>query len=175
MMLAIGIAAVALRRSTLYAAQVANRAASPAHRDGTPAPLIAQVADRSIRDLRVEPAVGPIPEQAPLTEVVAAAARAGDQRVVALAGPSGHSGLVELATVEATPETERHWMRAHDARVPFVSVPEDASWSDVAEVLEGCGLSQVPVVRDGGIVGWIGDRELRRAVLEGHAAPPGGG
>jgi predicted transcriptional regulator len=66
-------------------------------------------------------------------------------------------------------------MKADDARVPFVAVPEDASWSDVAEVLERCGLSQVPVLRDGGIVGWVGDRELRRAVLEAHAAPPEGG
>ena len=175
MMLATGIAAVALRRSSIYPAQVADRAASPAHREGTPAPLLEQVADRSMRDLRVEPAVGPIPEHAPLSEVAAAAARAGEQRVVALAGTSGYSGLVELATVEATPDTERHWMKADDARVPFVSVPEDASWSDVAEVLERCGLSQVPVLRDGGIVGWVGDRELRRAVLEAHAAPPAGG
>ncbi len=89
--------------------------------------------------------------------------------VVALAGPGGYSGLVELATVEATPEAERHWMKAADARVPFVSVADDASWNAVAEVLERCGLSQVPMVKDGAIVGWVGDRELRRAVVEGHA------
>jgi CIC family chloride channel protein len=175
MMLAIGIATVALRRSSLYPAQVANRAASAAHRDAAAAPLVAGLAGRPMAELMVDPAVGPVPEHAPLTELVAAVARAGDQRVVALAGASGYSGLVELATVEATPETERHWMKAHDARVPFVAVPEDASWSALAEVLERCGLSQVPVVKDGAIVGWVGDRELRRALLDAHAEAPEAG
>jgi predicted transcriptional regulator len=57
-------------------------------------------------------------------------------------------------------------MKAADARVPFVSVGEDATWADVAARLERCGLSQIPVLRGGEIVGWVGDRELRRAVLE---------
>jgi CIC family chloride channel protein len=174
MMLAIGIAYVALRNLSLYPAQVPNRAASPAHRaaaDGD-APLLARVAARSMRDLRVAPAVGPIAEHAPLAALIDAAQRAGSQRVVALVGPAGYTGLVELTTAEATPEAERHWMKAADARVPFVSVGEDASWIDVAEVLDACGLSQVPVLRAGEIVGWVGDRELRRAVREGHATDP---
>lgn len=176
MMLAIGIAYVALRRFSLYPAQVPGRAASPAHRaDAGGAHLVPEVAARP-SDLLVPSSVAPLPEHAPLSAVVEAAAHAGHQRVVALAGPAGFTGLVELATVEATPETERHWMRAADARVPFVSVPEDAAWSTVAEVLDRCGLSQVPVVRSGEIVGWVGDRELRRAVLDGPGAashPPG--
>jgi CIC family chloride channel protein len=175
MMLAIGIAYVALRNHSLYPAQVPNRAASPAHRAAAgSAPLLPDVAGRSMRDLRVAPGIGPIAEHAPLSAIIDAAPRAGSQRVVALAGPSGFTGLVELTTAEATPETERHWMKAADARVPFVSVPEDASWTAVAEVLDACGLSQVPVVRDGVIVGWVGDRELRRAVLEGHGRPRDG-
>jgi CIC family chloride channel protein len=167
MMLAIGIAYVALRRVSLYPAQVPTRLASPAH--GEPpsaAPFLAQVASRPVRELLVPAAVGAIREGAPLSAVVDVARTAGAQRVVALAGPTGFTGLVELSTVEATPETERHWMKADDARVPFVSVPEDASWAAVAEVLERCGLSQVPVLSGGEIVGWVGDRELRRAVLD---------
>jgi CIC family chloride channel protein len=174
MMLAIGIAYVALRNFSLYPAQVPGRAESPAHRSAAGASLLDGLPERSLRDLRVAPAVAPLADHAPLSAVVEAAARAGHQRVVALAGASGFSGLVELATVEATPESERHWMKAADARVPFVSVAEDASWSAVAEVLERCGLSQVPVLRDGEIVGWVGDRELRRAVLERSGAPHSG-
>jgi CIC family chloride channel protein len=172
MMLAIGIAYVALRNHSLYPAQVPGRSASPAHRgsDGS-GPLLARVAARSVRDLLVPPAIAPLPVHAPLAALLDAAPRAGQQRVVALAGPAGFTGLVELATVEATPESERHWMRAEDARVPFAAVGEDASWTTVAAVLERCGLSQVPVVRDGVIVGWVGDRELRRAVLDGQGAP----
>ena len=167
MMLAIGIAYVALRRVSLYPAQVPTRSASPAHGEPPPAaPILAQVASRPVRELLVPSAIGAILEGAPLSAVIDAARTAGDQRVVALAGSSGFTGLVELSTVEATPEAERHWMKAHDARLPFVSVPEDASWAAVAEVLERCGLSQVPVLSGGEIVGWVGDRELRRAVLD---------
>jgi CIC family chloride channel protein len=175
MMLAIGIAYVALRRDTLYPAQVASRSASAAHRSTVGNGLLADVAATSVRDLLVSPEIAPIDERAPLSTVVAATAPARQQRVVAVCGPSGFTGLVELTTVAETPESERHWMKAHDARVPFVSVGEDAAWADVADVLERCGLSQVPVVRDGEVIGWVGDRELRRAVLDGKrsaSAPP---
>jgi CIC family chloride channel protein len=183
MMLAIAIASVALRRHSLYGAQVPSRSASPAHRGATAAAAPLLVDDRRAppRELMVPTLAGPFPEHAPLSALAEGAPSTGSQRVVALvpalpspreAGPgrgpaeaAGFTGLVELATVEATPETERHWMKAHDARVPFVSVAEEASWAEVAEVLERCGLSQVPVMRGGEIVGWVGDRELRRAVL----------
>jgi len=167
MMLAIGIAYVALRRETLYPAQVPSRSASAAHRSsGGNGTFLADVATRSVRELLVPPEIEPLDERAPLSTVVASGAPARAQRVLAILGPSGFTGLVELATVAETPEGERHWMKAHDARVPFVSVGEDAAWADVADVLDRCGVSQVPVVRDGTVVGWVGDRELRRAVLE---------
>jgi CIC family chloride channel protein len=171
MMLSIGIAYVALRRYSLYPAQVPTRSSSPAHR-GKPgnASLLALAAERSVQDLLVPVGVPPLEEHAPLSSVIEAARTAGGQRVIALAGSSGYSGLVELSTVEETPQTERHWIKAHDARVPFVSVDEDASWADVARILERSGLSQVPVLRGMEIVGWVGDRELRRAVLDGGIA-----
>jgi CBS domain-containing protein len=42
----------------------------------------------------------------------------------------------------------------------------------VAEVLERRGISQVPVVERGEVLGWIGDRELRAALL--GTRPPAG-
>ena len=63
----------------------------------------------------------------------------------------------------------------------FAAVAAETSWGEIAAVLERCGVSQVPVVREGEILGWVGDRELRRAVLsadraEGSAGvQPGGG
>jgi CIC family chloride channel protein len=172
MMLAIGIAYIALRRETLYPAQLPSRAGSAAHRRAPHAgAALADVAARPARDLLVPAEVGPLDERAPLAAILAAAADARAQRVVALAGPAGLAGLVELSTVAEVPEAERHWMRGQDARVPFASVGEDASWGDVAALLERCGVSQIPVVRGGEVLGWIGDRELRRAVLgEGAAA-----
>jgi CIC family chloride channel protein len=171
MMLAIGIAYVALRRETLYPAQLPGRV----RRGGAEGTALADVAARPARALLVPPEVEPLEERAPLAAILAAAAGARAQRVVALAGPSGLAGLVELATVAEVPEAERGWMRGQDARVPFVSVDEDASWGDVAALLERCGVSQVPVVRGGEVVGWIGDRELRRAVLGERAGAGAGG
>jgi CIC family chloride channel protein len=173
MMLAIGIAYIALRRETLYPAQLLSRPVDRAHRrPADEGAALADVAARPARDLLVPPEIGPIEERAPLAAILAAAAPARAQRVVALAGPSGLAGLAELATLAEVPEAERHWMRGQDARLPFVSVDEDASWGDVAALLERCGVSQVPVVRDGQVIGWIGDRELRRAVLDARAAAP---
>lgn len=171
MMLAIGIAYVTLRRERLYPAQASSRSESGAHRSpGGDGPTLVHFATTSARNLVVSPEVGPFDERMPLSAVITAAAAARHQRVVALSGPSGFTGLVELEMVAETPEGERHWMRAHDARVPFVYVGEDATWADVAAVLERCGVSQVPVVRDRHVVGWVGDRELRKAVLDERRA-----
>lgn len=173
--IAAGISAVfrTLRNHSLYPAQVTSRAASPAHQVGRARASLP--AENDLRELLVAPIVAPIPESSPLSAVVKATELAGQQRVIALVGPAGFSGLVELAIVQVTPESERHWMKAADARVPFVSLAEDASWGEVADALDRCGVSQVPLVRDGEIVGWVGDRELRRAVLAGAAvAPPAG-
>jgi CIC family chloride channel protein len=170
MMLAIGIAYLALRRETLYPSQPLSRTgASARRRAAEEGAAFADVAARPVGDLLVPPEIGPLEDRAPLAEILAAAAPARAQRVVALAGPAGLVGLVELATVAEVPEAERHWMRAQDARVPFASVGEDASWGDVAALLERCGVSQVPVLRGVEVVGWIGDRELRRAVLDARA------
>jgi CIC family chloride channel protein len=171
MMLSVGIAYVALRRDSLYPAQVRSRSASAAHRTaGGGGAMLSGVATRSVRDLLVAPEVPPVDERAALPSVLDAAATAREQRVVAIVGPAGFTGLVEIATVADVPRGERHWMKAHDARVPFISVGEDASWAEVADVLDRCGVSQVPVLRGAEVVGWVGDRELRRAVVDEKAA-----
>jgi CIC family chloride channel protein len=172
MMLAVGIAYVGLRRFSLYPAQVPTRSASPSHRGTTGnGPHLAEAAMRSVQDLLVLPEIAPFAEHAPLSEIAASASHARDQRVVALGLSGGFTGLVELSTVAETPESERSWMKAHDARVPFVFIRDDATWPEVAHLLDACGLSQVPVVSGSEIIGWVGDRELRRAVLDG-ARPP---
>jgi chloride channel protein, CIC family len=173
MMLAIGIASVLLRKHSLYPAQVASRLASPMHRpQARDAALLDAMSGRTARQLLVVPELEPLEEHAPIAAVVAAAATACQQRVAAIRGPRGLSGLVELSAVAEIPLEERHWLRAHDARVPFASVAEDAGWLDVAEALERCGVSQVPVVRNGAVVGWVGDRELTRALLDARVQTP---
>jgi CIC family chloride channel protein len=168
MMLAIAIAYVALAKHTLYPAQVASRFASAAHRqDGGDLAMLAALSTRTARDLLVSAEVAPFDERATAEAIVSAASGARLQRVVAVRGPAGHSGLIELSAITDIPGPERHWIRAQDAAVRFAAVEEGASWADVAGVLERCGVSQVPVLRDGEVIGWVGDRELRRAVLDG--------
>ncbi|HYG68467.1 MAG TPA: chloride channel protein [Anaeromyxobacteraceae bacterium] len=167
MMLAIGIAQVALRKDTLYPAQLPSRLGSAVHRDRSGDAAVLELATRrSVAELLVAPELPVYDDQTPLDAVVAAAAGARWQRVAAVRGPRGFAGLLELTTVAELPAEDRRWLRARDALVPFVAVPEDAGWAEVAELLERRGLAQVPVVRDGVVVGWVGDRELRRAVLD---------
>jgi CIC family chloride channel protein len=171
MMLAIGIAYVALRRDSLYPAQRASRLAAPAVRPETPeGALLELVSSRSVREAVIAPELDVFDAHAPLAMLAAAASSARDQRVAIVKGRSGFSGLVELGLLAELPPDELQWMRAHDASVPFVAVEESSRWSEVARLLEGCGVSQLPVLRDGLIVGWVGDRELRRALLEGVEA-----
>jgi CBS domain-containing protein len=84
---------------------------------------------------------------------------------VAVRGDAGFTGLVDLGAIAAVAAAERQWLRAHDALFRFAAVEEDAPLLDVARVLERSGVSQIPVVRGGEIVGWIGERELRRALM----------
>ncbi len=163
MMLAIGIAYVALRRHSLYAAQLPSRSVAQLRAEQAAA---VEPAGRAPLPSAVPPEVAPLPDRATLSELVAAARGAGRQRVVAVTGHSGLRGLVELDILLQVPASELGWLKVSDAMVPFVSVRPDATLGEVAEVLERCGISQVPVVEHGAIVGWIGDRELRLALLE---------
>lgn len=167
MMLAVGIAYAALRRHTLYPAQLPSRAAAGeeergAGRGAGPAPRVARVP--------VElPAVS---DGTGLAELAEVARRGGRQRVVVVSGAEGPRGLVELALVLQVPPSELGWLHVTDAMVPFASVGPDTAFAEIAAVLERCGISQVPVVEHGGVVGWIGDRELRAALLAADAAGP---
>lgn len=166
MMLAIGITYVAVRKHTLYPAQVASRVVSREHDlPGDAAAAIEQLSRTRARDLLVPTELEPVHEHTPLAVLAAAAAVSRGQRVAAVRSARGLTGLVELSSVSEIPAVEHAWLRAHDALVPFVAVPEGAPCAEIAQVLERCGLSQVPVVRDGEVVGWVGDRELRRILL----------
>ncbi len=168
MMLATGIAYVALRRHSLYPAQLPSRVEAGPTPDGSD--LLASLSRRPVRDLVVDPELDAFDERRPIEELAAAAARAHHQRVVVVTGPGGPRGLVELATVLDVPAADRGWMRARDAVVPFASVSAAATWGEVVALLERCGLSQVPVLAHGAVVGSIGDRELRRALVAPDAA-----
>ena len=167
MMLAIGIAYVALRSHSLYPAQLPSRSASPerapARRDGAGLDGLGR---EHLGELLVPPEIGPFGDREPLSKLADAARSAARQRVAVVESSGGKKGLVELEVVLQVPQSELAWMRAGDASVPFASVEAGATWAEIAATLERCGVSQVPIVRGGEILGWVGDRELRLALLE---------
>ncbi len=93
------------------------------------------------------------------------------QRVVLVRGAAGYCGLVDLQLVAEVPEAERAWMKVSDAMVPLVSLPPSASWTRLAEELDRCSVSQLPILdASGEVLGWVGDRELRLGLRAGGAA-----
>jgi CIC family chloride channel protein len=167
MMLAIGIAYVALRRHSLYPAQRASRVAPGG--DGPRAtPLIGPIP--SVDKLLVPPEVGPVEAHLPLAVLGEAMERTHRQRVVLVRGATGYIGLVDLQLVAEVPEAERSWMKVNDAMVPMVSLPPSASWTRLAEELDRCSVSQLPILdASGEVLGWVGDRELRIGLRAGAA------
>ncbi len=167
MMLAIGIAYVALRRHSLYPAQRPSRSPPP---EASGPELLRAIAATSVAALMIPGELEPLEQQATLSSVAEAAARASRQRVALVRNAAGPCGLVDLQLVSDVPAAERSWMRVGDAMVPLRSLPPSATWGELAERLERCSVSQIPIVGPGGeVLGWAGDRELRHA-LQASAA-----
>jgi CIC family chloride channel protein len=164
MMLAIGIAYVALRRHSLYPAQRPSRVAAAS--GGAEAEALKMAAMRSVAPLMSPAEFGSIDHRARLSSLAALAEGARRQRVAAVTGTAGLCGLVDLALLADVPASDRSWMTVSDAMVPLASLPPGATWAQLAECLERCSVSQVPVLDSSGeILGWVGDRELRLGLL----------
>lgn len=166
MMLATGIAFVALRRWALYGAQVLDKSESPAHRDGGVGAIAGVLAARRAREVAVAPEIDPVQEGAPLADLVRAAEPARGQRVCVAVDRRGRPrGLVECALAAELRPDERSWARIADAMVPFVSLGAEATLRDAADLLARAGISQVPLLEGERVVGWVGEHELARAFL----------
>lgn len=176
MMLTVGISYVALRRWSIYPTQPAGRAASPVHvpAAGGSAPGLGAP---PVREFLVPHELPDFPESAPLSEVAAASRPGARQRVIVIRAQDGRArGLVELSVLATLSPADLQWTRAADAMVPFASVDPSAAWGVVVEALQRRGLSQLPAVEGGTLVGWIGDREVLRAFVTAQAGPaPGEG
>jgi CIC family chloride channel protein len=168
MMLAIGIAYVALRRHSLYPAQRASRAALRAEEAAPPKALQGAVA-AGVDKLLVPAEIGPLDPHLSLNDAAEIAARTHRQRVALVQGPTGPCGLVDLQLLLEVPEAERSWMKVSDAMVPLVSLRPSATWAELARELDRCSVTQLPILdASGALLGWAGDRELRLGLL---AAP----
>ncbi len=165
MMLAIGIAYVALRRHSLYPAQRPSRLRAQA--EDADAGAVRAVATGSVRRLMLPPEIDALERRAPLSTVAAAAAHVRRQRVAMVRDGSGPCGLIDLQLVAEVPPSDQSWMTVSDAMVPLTSLTEAATWGELADKLERCSVTQIPVLgAEGEVLGWVGDHELRLALLD---------
>lgn len=165
MMLSVSVAFVALRRWTLYAAQPASKAESPAFRhEAVRLALDAALGGLTARDALAPVEVPPVRERATLDELRACARSAASQAVLLVVGASGEPrGVVDLATVRELRPDDLRWLVAADLALPFVAVRPETPLAEVEAALHEGGLAQVPVWGDGGLAGFVGEEQVARA------------
>jgi CIC family chloride channel protein len=165
LMLAEGIAFVALRNRTLYHAQVPTKRDSPAHRDDLIFDVLTaiRVTDVLVRDRPY----ATFTTRTPALEVVQKAAGAAWQDVFPVLGEDGKVvGMVlsdVLRTMAANPDVGAITI-AHDIMIAPVSVRDTDSLQHALEVILEHGLREICVVaEDGRIVGFLDEAEITRA------------
>jgi len=167
LMLAVGIAFVALRNHSLYPAQLASQRQSPAHAQGTLDVLrTIKVADvmmtgRTFVHFKLH---------TPVLEVLRCAAETNWQDVFPVVDDNGKMAGVITGDIVRLLATERELESlalAMDAMQPPVSIRPDDNLRAATEVLLSQNVREVPVVDESGtIVGFLDEAEVSRAYLE---------
>jgi CIC family chloride channel protein len=176
LMLAEGIAFVALRRRSLYHAQLGTKRDSPAHAHEMIADVLETktVADVVVRD-RVFVSFAPA---TPLREVIERIAQNDWQDAFPVLSHEGAMiGLVDTATLRllgADHEVEAMAVAADVMRPPLSVRPED-DLHDAVETMVKSGFRELPVVDERGqIIGFLDEADVTRVYLEitDAVAPP---
>ncbi len=164
LMLAEGIAFVALRHRSLYHAQVATKRDSPAHRDDLIFDVLTgiRVTDVIVRDRPY----ATFTTRTPVGEVIQTAAQNAWQDVFPVLDEGGKLvGIVVsdiLRTIAANPDLGQFAI-AHDLMVPPVSVSDTDDLQRAVEVILEHGLREIVVVGESGrIVGFLDEGEITR-------------
>lgn len=167
LMLAEGIAFVALRNHSLYPAQLASQRQSPAHAHGTLDVLRTikvvevMVPGRSFVHFKLHTHV---------SEVLQYAAETSWQDVFPVVDESGKmAGIItgDIVRLLATERELESLALAMDAMQPPVSVRPEDNLRTATEVLLSQNVREVPVVDESGaIVGFLDESEVSRAYLE---------
>jgi chloride channel protein, CIC family len=171
LMLAGGIAFVALRKHSLYEAQVPTRQHSPAHYvepdlDVLQAVIVGDVLVRDRPFVQFDP-------KTPMSEILQRATSATWQQVFPVVDEAGTlRGLITADTlrfVAAEREVEA-WTIAADVAEPPVVVKSEADLRSAAELLLTSGLRQLPVVENGVVIaGFLDELDVSRAYLDATA------
>jgi CIC family chloride channel protein len=173
LMLAEGIAFVALRERSLYSAQLPSQRQSPAHATGVLDVLrTVKVSDVMITGRSfVSFKLG-----TPISQVLYFAAEASWQDVFPVLDDNGKmTGVItsDVVRVFATERDLEAFTVAMDAMSPPVSVQPEDDLRTASEVLLAQNVREVPVIDgSGAIVGFLDESEVARAYLEatGRAA-----
>jgi CIC family chloride channel protein len=172
LMLAEGIAFVALRHRSLYLAQVPTKRDSPAHREDLIFDVLTgmRVGDVLVRDRPY----ATFTTRTPALEVIQKAAAMAWQDVFPVLDESGTLvGIViseVLRTMAANPDLGRLAI-AHDLMVPPVSVRDTDDLQRALEVILEHGLREIVVVDAAGkIVGFLDEAEITRVYRDATAS-----
>jgi chloride channel protein, CIC family len=170
LMLAEGIAFVALRDRSLYSAQVPSHRDSPAH----PPSVLDVLGSLKVADVMIEgrPFVS-FTLATPVVEVLRGAADAGWQDVFPVLDASGKLAGVITSDIVRLLATERDLeglTLAADAMQPPVTVRPGDDLRTATEVMLTQGVREVPVADESGtIVGFLDEAEVGQAYLEATA------
>jgi CIC family chloride channel protein len=171
LMLALAIAFVALRKHSLYPAQINSARESPAHRDALllealQAIRVADLAARSVAHLSFAPATR-------AAEMLRRASETSWQDVFPVIDESGAlRGLVtadSLRILAGDPEGTT-WAVAADLMIPPVTVTLSDDLRRATERLVANNLREIPVLgADGRIAGFVDEAEIARVYLQAAA------
>lgn len=164
LMLAQGVAFIALRRVALYPAQLPNQRSSPAHAASWGRYTLATIhAGELLKPGRVVQTLAPSDDADHVLRVMA---DADAQEVFPVVDANGRlCGLVTGANTRAVAATEdARWMVAADLMVAPAVVRQDAPLGEVARALVRHDLRAVPVVDAAGrILGLVDEHDVSRA------------
>lgn len=171
LMLAQGIAFVALRRRSLYVAQVSTPSRSPVHRVGPGLDVLSGVRVREIA--RADRAVATLLAAEPYEEMQRRAGAAKDQEVFPVVDADG--ALVGIVTWQAmaslfAAREEARRARARDLMQPAVAVGPDDDLRVATERLVANHLREIPIADDAGrVIGLFDENDVATAYVRAVA------
>lgn len=167
LMVAVGIAYLLLRRTTLYPEQVRNPAASPARAGGVALDALGALCVRDLGKLR--PATEPVDAGMSLSKLISLLAER-RATIIPVTDDQGKAReLVTLKTLRSILDNSSIWQHliVADAAIPLVHVRYDDSLQHVFELLAATDCDELLVLDDNGdIAGVVGHEDVARLTLQ---------
>jgi CIC family chloride channel protein len=167
LMLAQGIAFVALRNRSLYASQMPTMRDSPIHRDALLLDVLRAI---HVRDL-MKGGAPPICffKHTPTAELIRHASRASEQDVFPVLDEDNRLiGLVTTQTLRVLSAelSSAHWTLAADLLEPAVSVRPEDDLRSATEAMIGNELREIPIVSsDNRVIGMLDEADIAEVYL----------